>query len=290
MASGAPVNQLTLAATSVADDLGFVALADLSHALGADATDYRVIGGHMVTALVGRWGLGADLYRETGDTDLGVPPVVVRNQRIIERLFELGYERVAGNRFARTMTDVPVRVRERAAPHQAIIDILVPAYGSRARQNHRISEQLVTTEVPGLSTALRRAPVRLQLNLRRLNGDMLDCELSYPDEVSAVVLKGLATGVRTRATDVVDVWRCLEVAFAAGVEPAEFSERVAAESAAVVRTLFEHREGTGMEALVAEQRLSREAADERFTRLRALIGRVFGTKNASHEVRPTLGE
>src|SRR5207244_10779882 len=111
MAAEPPLSRLVLDASSVADDLGYVALADLGRALGAGVgANYRVIGGRMVTALVVRWRLGADMYRETGDTDLGVPPVVVRDQRVIERLAELGYERVAGNRFARTLHDVPVRV------------------------------------------------------------------------------------------------------------------------------------------------------------------------------------
>jgi len=71
MATDAPLSRLVLRATSVADDLGYVALADLAHVFGKDA-DYRVIGGHMVTALVARWNLGAELYRETDDTDIGV--------------------------------------------------------------------------------------------------------------------------------------------------------------------------------------------------------------------------
>jgi hypothetical protein len=68
---------------------------------GTDA-DYRVIGGHMVTALVARWNLGSELYRETGDTDLGVPPIVIQNGSLVKRLKSLGYEQVEGNRFLRT--------------------------------------------------------------------------------------------------------------------------------------------------------------------------------------------
>lgn len=61
-----PLNRLTLRATSLADDLGFVALADLATALESDdEVPYRVIGGQMVMVLAARWGLGADLYRVT---------------------------------------------------------------------------------------------------------------------------------------------------------------------------------------------------------------------------------
>lgn len=278
MAAEAPLSRLVLGAASVADDLGYVALADLGRALGPDVgTNYRVIGGHMVTALVARWQLGADLYRETGDTDLGVPPVIVRDHHVIERLMDLGYKRVAGNRFAKTLGDVPVRVPGEAdAPPQAVIDVLVPAYTSRARNDRRVSDELVTTEVLGLPTALNRPPVLLALELHRLNGERLDVEIAFPDEVAALVLKAFATRVRNKETDVVDVWRCLEVAFAAGVDPHEFAEGDRAEAATHIRALFERRDGAGMRALESEQRLSGAAADERFTRLRALIGRTLG--------------
>ena len=78
MAAGTPLTRLMLSATSVADDLGYVALSDLTRALGDIAADFRVIGGHMVTVLAARWHLGHELYRETGDVDLGIPPVVAR--------------------------------------------------------------------------------------------------------------------------------------------------------------------------------------------------------------------
>jgi hypothetical protein len=74
-----------------------------------------------------------------------------------------------------------------------------------------------------LQLALARAPVTITLELRRLNGEILQCELPFPDEVSAVVLKSLATTVRSKDTDTADVWRCLEIAFAAGLGPADFT-------------------------------------------------------------------
>ena len=279
MASDPPLSRLALHATSIADDLGYVALADLSRGLeNSTPESYRIIGGHMVTALVARWELGANLYRETGDTDLGVPPIVVRDHRLLERLTELGYEKVAGNRFARTLVDIPVQIRgERGSGRQAIIDVLVPAYTSRARQNRRVSEDLVTTEVPGLSFALNRPPLTMALELCRLNGQALDVKLAFPDEVGALVLKSLATRVRGKATDIVDVWRCLEVAVAAGIAPGEFGSETPQESARIVRSLFATRDGEGMSTLITEQNLSDAAADERFTRLRALIARVVGS-------------
>jgi hypothetical protein len=250
MVAQTPLNRVVLTAASVADDVGFVALDDLKRVLGSDVgTDYRVIGGHMVTALVARWQLGAELYRETGDTDLGVPPVVIRDHDVVERLRGLGYAKIAGNRFARTLKDVPVRVAgDRGQPPQAVIDVLIPAYTSRARHNRRVGPDLVTTEVLGLPTALQRPPSLLLLELHRLNGDLLEVEIAFPDEVAALVLKAFATRVRSKDTDVVDVWRCLEVALAAGVKPQDFAEGDCAEAAAHVRSLFDRRSGLGMRA------------------------------------------
>ena len=114
------------------------------------------------------------------------------------------------------------------------------------------------------------------LQLRRLNGQMLQCDLPFADELSALVLKSLATSVRSKDTDIGDVWRCLEIAFAAGLKPADFVDGVRADSAEVIRTLFGSRRGAGMAVLAAEQHLSAQAADERFTRVQALMARVLG--------------
>jgi hypothetical protein len=139
-----------------------------------------------------------------------------------------------------------------------------------------VSDDFFSTEVPGLPTALSRAPVLIRLELHRLNGGMLHTELPFPDEVSALVLKGLATRVRVKDTDVADVWRCLEIAFAAGVQPAMFAGGIRAESARLIRTLFASRRGAGMNAITAGQAMTRQAADARYTRIRALIAAVLG--------------
>jgi len=127
-----------------------------------------------------------------------------------------------------------------------------------------------------LQLALARSPVTITLELHRLNGEILHCELSFADEVSALVLKSLATTVRSKDTDIADIWRCLKIAFAAGLEPADFTRGVRAESAEVIRSLFGSRRGTLVAALAAKQRLSAEATDARFTRIRALIAHVLG--------------
>lgn len=273
-----PLSRVELTATSLADDVGFVGLADLSRLVNGRGADYRLIGGHMVTVLVARWRLGVDLYRETGDTDLGVPPAVVVDHRLIERLKALDYAAIAGNRFARQLADVPIERPARGGePPRAIIDVLVPAYTSRVRQDRHIGSDLVTNEVPGLAFALTRSPVTVQLGLRRLNGDFLDVELSIADEVSALVLKAMATTVRSKGTDILDIWRCLEIGLAAGLTPLDFTQGDPATASRIVRSLFADRHGEGMKALVAEEHLSSRAADERFTRIGALMARIFGS-------------
>jgi hypothetical protein len=278
MAAGTPLTRLALAAASVADDLGYVALSDLARALGDIPADFRVIGGHMVTMLAARWQLGHELYRETGDVDLGITPIVARDRHVVGRLKDLDYTQVAGNRFARRLSDIPVKINDKQdSPRpEAFIDVLVPAYTSRAHENVQVGEDLFTTEVPGLQLALARPPVTITLELRRLNGEILHCELPFPDEVSALVLKGLATTVRSKDTDVTDIWRCLEIAFATGLGPADFARGVRAETADVIRSLFGSRRSPAMAALAAEQHLSAEATDARFTRIRALIAHVLG--------------
>jgi hypothetical protein len=72
MAAG-PLNHIVLAAGSVADDLGYIALADISRLLDT-AADYRVIGGLMVTALAYRWNLGASICRSSPATSTSPPP------------------------------------------------------------------------------------------------------------------------------------------------------------------------------------------------------------------------
>jgi hypothetical protein len=124
MAAELPRRHLTLAAASAADDVGFVSLADLARALPEDG-DFRLIGGHMVTLHVHRWDLGADLYRETGDSDLGATPLMLADGAFVARLEALGYHQVAGDRWVRDVADIPAGP---GAAAEAAVDLLVPAW------------------------------------------------------------------------------------------------------------------------------------------------------------------
>lgn len=270
-----PLSRLSLRATSISDDLGFVALADLAAILKSDdKPSYRIIGGQMVMILAARWHLGTDLYRATLDADLGMPPIVVSDTALIERLLDLGYQQVAGDRFSREVTDIPAG--DSSTRSEAVIDVLVPAYTSRTSSSRRAGERLVATEVLGLASALQRSPVIMELELRRLNGDRLETVLSFPDEASALVLKAFATQARNKTTDCTDFWRCLEVAYAGSVAANDFAGVEMSKGAEVTRSLFSDRNGKGMAAITEDLALSNAAADERYTRLRALIEQVLG--------------
>jgi hypothetical protein len=103
----------------------------------------------------------------------------------------------------------------------------------------------------------------MALELRRLTGEILHAALPFPYELSALVLKGLATRVRVKATDTTDIWRCLEIAFAARVMPQDFSRSGRDEAAAAIRALFKHRDGAGMTALAEELRGARRGCGTR---------------------------
>jgi len=79
------------------------------------------------------------------------------------------------------------------------------------------------------------------------NKHSLRTTLLFPDEVSALTLKALPTGVRIKHTDIVDIWRCLEIRFATGVDAASFNRGAAPGG----------------------------AAGHRYTRIRALIARLL---------------
>jgi len=273
MASGS-VDRLALRAASFAEDLSYVAMADFSTLLeDTEGLAHRVIGGQMVMILAARWNLGADLYRATMDADLGVPPFVVKDHQIVERLLEAGYKQVAGDRFARVVTQ-PSNIE--GAPREATIDILVPAYTSRARANKRVGDSLVATEVLGLASALKRTPVTMEMVMERLDGTTLAATLDFADEPSALVLKAYATKARYRPTDHSDVWRCLEIASAAGVKPEEFTEEEMARGAAIARSNFAEKDGIGMSAIEDDLHLSAAAKIQIYTRIRALADRVLG--------------
>jgi len=272
MDSPTPLKELDLVATSVADDLGFVALADVGAVFAACGSQARLIGGHMLTLHAQRWQLGQDLYRETHDVDLGIAKLLVSQGVALETLLAKGYSKVAGNRFARTL---PSGRQTKGGPEQALIDVLVPATRTRARKNIRVGD-LATTEVPGLASALQRSAVVVAVTMHRLDGEVLQAQVPLPDEQSTLILKALAWKERASPKDAVDIWRALEIAHAAGVKPDGFLSADDKAAREIVGSAFAELTSTGTQAMVSLQNLSTRVATLRHTRVRVLSRSVLG--------------
>jgi hypothetical protein len=283
MGTDVPVDRLVVGAASLADEAAFVALADLAKVIGdRPDVEYRLIGGIMVSLHAQRWRLGPRLYRQTADADLGVPPAVIVGTDILASLDELGYKKVAGNRFERPL-DVGTSVAGNEAPQQvAAIDVLVPAYTSRAKDNVRVGD-LNTTEVPGLALALNRPSVRVALEMVMLDGrTTLTAEVMLPDETSALVLRAYAWQVRGQGTDAVDLWRALEIASAAGLALDGQEVEDIARARMIIQQVFQSP-GTAVDSLAKTLGLSREEQTTMRTRIRALAARVMGTPDEKNE-------
>ncbi len=272
-----PLNDLVLGAASVADDLGFVALADV--ALACEGIEALVIGGHMVQLHVYRWGLGAELYRQTQDADLGMGRLAAKDPGVTDRLRDLGYRRTAGNVFERDVGDISVAAPE-GRPHCAVVEVLVPTYTSRARHSLWLGHHLTTAEVPGLAEALKRPAVTCQLRLTRLNNQVLETTVSLPDEVSALVLKVLVRGERLEDRDAVDIWRCTEVLMTAGLDLSSLSGKTGNSVRGYLRSSVADRNGQFIQSIVRYRGLSAAAGDALHTRMRATVARLTGADRA----------
>lgn len=261
-----PLSRLEFVATSVAEELGFIALADLAAA--SPGEEARVIGGHMVSLHALRWQL--ELPRETLDADLGVTPEIVQTPDLIDRLLRLGYERLGGNRFGRRIEGLPAIEGETP---QAIVDVLVPSYTSRPRHNRTFGDHLTTTEVPGLAGALLRPAIDVPITFRRRNGLQIQTAVRIPDEVAALVLKVMARTIRRESKDAVDVWRCLEICHAAGVSNADLGP----DADAVITVLDEDfgRAKPGIAAIRSARGLATGSTLALETRIRALVDSVL---------------
>lgn len=273
MAADKPLTRLALHASSVAEDLSFVALADLS-AILAD-TEHRVIGGQMVQLHAYRWGLGPELHRQTQDADLGVPLEAVADATLISRLTDRGYRREKGNRFARPVDDIPIRMMgDQTQRREAVVDVLVPAYTSRPRSTRRVGDHLVTTEVPGLADAFQRPPVVLHLALTRLNSKTLSAHLAIPDEASALALKVMVWRRRGASNDAVDIWRCAEIGLRAGVTAGDLPGKTGGIVRQELQLAVSKRDGSLVTAIVNARKLSVDAGNALHTRLQAVVSRL----------------
>jgi hypothetical protein len=178
------IGRVVLDSLSAAMDGGFTAITDVSTAMTAAGTagGYRLIGGVAVMLHVQRLGLDLPL-RATGDADFGVPPHLLRRPELVQAIEALGYDKAFGNRWERAIDERRV----------AAVDLLVPAYRSRARPTVKVGD-VVTTEVPGLAEALRRPGVTIDAELRLTDGTVLTTTVVLPDAIGTLALKAGVPG------------------------------------------------------------------------------------------------
>jgi len=262
-----------LPSLSAAMDGGFTAIADVSAAMAASGTtdQHRLIGGVAVMLHVQRLALDVPL-RATGDADFGVPPHVLREPELVDAIEAMGYAKVAGNRWERRIDDRRV----------AAVDLLIPTYRSRARDTVTVGS-VVTTEVPGLAEALRRPAIAADVEMHLTNGTTLTTTVTLPDAVGMLALKSMVRTVRTEARDAEDLWRCLEVAAADGVEPATFD---ASEPLRRVRVILWRELGPDGAALGSlTTGLQDNPAARLRTRIRALLTETVGFVPSTRRAR-----
>ena len=151
----------------------------------------------------------------------------------------------------------------------------MPAYRTRARDTVTVGD-VVTTEVPGLAEALRRPGIKVNAELRLTDGARLETAVVLPDAIGTLAMKALVRAVRTEWRDAEDLWRCLEVAAAEGVEPSDFDDSATLRD---LRLVLWRELGPGGAAVGAlAERLQDDAAARLRTRLRALLTEVVGNR------------
>jgi hypothetical protein len=251
--------ELRVVSTSRASDGSFTAISEIG-ALLVDSP-YRLIGGAAVVLHQLRLGLEHPI-RATADADFGVPPYALHDDSLIEAVASLGYRKVAGNRWSRSIDQT----------REATVDLLVPSYRTRLRSSVQHGGTS-TTEVGGLAVALKRPAVCVIGSVVLTDGTELPLELSIPDITSMLGLKLHARWARAEDRDAIDLWTCLELIVAAN----EFDDFRSADFDDVRDQLRVELsdEGPSMRTLIAG--VSDEEAHRRRTRIRGLVRAVGGS-------------
>lgn len=133
---------------------------------------------------------------------------------------------------------------------------------------------VITTEVPGLAEALRRPAITADVEMVLTDGALLSTTVNLPDAVGMLALKTMVRTVRNETRDAEDLWRCLEVASADGVDSAVFDST---EPLRQVRALLWSElgpNGASLDVLTAD--LQEDPAARLRTRIRALLAETVG--------------
>lgn len=244
-------------------DGALIAVTEISDVLNERAAEYRLIGGMAVLLHMNRASLDLP-QRATRDADFGVTKVALSQPGLIRQIESLGYQRDAGNRWGRQVRGIA-----------ATIDILVPTYTSRARSTVLVG-QISTTEVPGLAEALTRPAVVVNAKFELADGTEHRAKVLLPDALGLLALKCGARSARDEQRDAIDLWSCLEVAYAGGVGPDSFD---GAPWDQVKMRLIEELVAPGRSLSHIVSGLSENETARRTTRIRGLMLEVVGSAN-----------
>jgi predicted nucleotidyltransferase len=270
-----PLAVLDLTAPSRAEESAYRALAVLC-AVGEEMNlNYRLIGGQAVQLHAYRWRLGADLYRESADTDAGLHLTATSAESLKDALERKGFRQVAGDQFKMVLPGVAGIPGTELTP---TIDVVTAARTSRVRQNRRFGP-MTLQETAGLAAALSTSEVRVMLNLHCNGYEALGIFIKLPTEACMLALKVFAWRDRRADRDAYDLWRCLEVAAAANLDPSAFDSGEKAQAAVLLRNIA-HESGDMpslfSEALGRQGGLSPVGLRRRILRIQALAARVVG--------------
>ena len=245
-------------------DGGLTAIAEISDVLAAlgKLDNSRLIGG--VSVLLHQQRLSIDLpLRATGDADFGLLPYLLRDPELVDAIEERGYRKVLGNRWERPIDDTRV----------ASVDLLIASYRTRARDTVRVGD-VVTTEVPGLAEALRRPAIEIDVDIVLTDGSPISAAVLIPDAASTLGLKAWARTVRQETRDAEDLWRCLEIALADGVDRKTLDADPTLGQIIPILQRELSPQGTSLRTITAG--VNEDERSRRSTRIRALLAAVAG--------------
>lgn len=248
---------IILASTSRAMDAGHLAAADIEAITRTAQIESRLVGGNSISLLVWAYGMtGTVPDRETNDADLGVPALAAASEELVDALQRCGYEQAQGNRFIRD-------VDHDSGQLTLTIDVLIPSYSGRLETNQPFGD-LSVDAIPGLSVAIARPAILVEVTTTLTTGENLTYEVQLPNPIAALCMKAYAYRWRFADRDAIDIWRLLEVVRAAGFTKDDWPAGVVGrDSSKVLRDHFATPKGGGVVAA------TKEAAEQ--TRIRALV-------------------
>ncbi len=229
----------------------------------------------MVTLHLYRWQLRGVQPRETRDADLGIPLLAPRvHQEIEGLLIDRGYEQENQYRYKRVVDDIPIEGSD--APRKGTLDLLsVPA--DAIQRAGEIEEGSGKLDMGAIAQAISRPAVQVEVELRRLGGQVLAAQLPLADEKSAVMMKAFAWRSRKDADDAEDMWRTLEIAVAAEVHVDAWRDgKIAKIAEQTIRDAFADPSGDAIVGLSKLRNLSADGTQSLYTRIQALMKRLFG--------------